>query len=251
MKYFMIGVGILSCTTAIYAKTTTTYEVGLTASYNPGIITNDSVLRSHANMTIHKDKTEFGFGIEADYITQSPIDRIDDNLKISGYQETRLNSQFAYKPANNLNITVFANAPLDYNEAKFGKQQKSIIYGSAIQWIDAQNFAIQAAVARTHYLEKGEDIQNGNILSSSIKFKFGVSPKAEFFMGAVHRKQNATTQKINGQTFEIDKKASGVGAVLGAEYTFDAYNKHHFNFEMQTGIGDLAGHISTGYRYVF
>lgn len=249
MKNFIISIGILSCATAIYAKPV--YEVGLTASYEPSVISNNSIVRSHANMTINQDKTQFGIGIEADYVSQSPTDSVNNHLKVSGYQQVRLNSQFSYKSADNLNISVFANAPLDYNEDKFSKQQKSIIYGSAIQWIDAQNFAIQAAVARVDYRQKGENIQIGDILNSSIKFKFGLSPKAQFFMGAVHRKQNATTQKIDGQTFEIDRKSSGIGATLGTEYILDRDKKHHFNFEIQTGIGDLAGHISTGYRYVF
>lgn len=250
MKYpLMIGIGLL-CSMNLYAKPS--YDVGLSASYEPSVFSNNSVVRASANInnTI-KDKIQLGFGVEADYVSQTPTDIVDNAEKVSGYQQTRMITQLGYKLSDNFHVGLYGVQTIDYNENKFGKYDKSVSYGSSIQWIDAQNFAIQANIAKTDYRQKNEDIQLGDILHTAIKFKYGLSSKAQFSIGAVHRKQNASTQKINGQTIVIDKKTSGVGATLGTEYTFDRFRKHHFNFEMQTGIGDLAGHISTGYRYVF
>lgn len=248
MKYICTLIGLFTCLN-IHAKPS--YEVGLSASYEPSIISNNSVIRASAGISQNFDKVQLGVGMELDYGSQSPTNTLDNYLQVSGYQQTTLNAHLGYDISDRVNVSAFVVKPIHYNEDKFGEEHKSVSYGTAIHLRDAQNFAVQATIAKTDYLQKSKDINLGDVLHTGINFKFGLSQNAQFSIGAVYRKQNSSTQKINNQLLELSQKTSGVGATLGTEYTFDRNRKHHFNFEMQTGIGDLAGHVSTGYRYVF
>lgn len=252
MKYIFALVGLFAYVN-VYATPTTkpTYDIGLSASYEPSVLSNNSVIRTSGSVSKDFGKFQLSSGLEIDYSSQSPINSADEYLKVSSYKQTKLNTHVGYNISDNMNVSIFAIKPIDYNEEKFGEEPKSISYGSAVQWIDAQNFSIQASIAKTDYQQQNRNIKLGDVLHTGIKFKFGLSQNAQFFIGAVHRKQNASVQKIDNQLIELNSKTSGVGATLGTEYTFDRNRKHHFNFEMQTGIGDLAGYVSTGYRYVF
>lgn len=253
MKIFLISFSSLCLCPLVFANPPMkpSYEVGISASYEPNVVSNNSVIRASGHMNIPVDKLNLGIGLETDYSTHSPTDETEYVSKISGYEQTKLNADFSYQATDALNVSLFATKPLHYNEKKFGHQQDSFSYGAGVQWVDSQNFSIQANIAQTDYKEQADGISLGDTLHTGIRFKFGLSPKAQFFLGAVHRKQKASIQNINGLKVKLDKKTSGVGAVFGTEYTFDRDRKHHFNFEMQSGIADLGGYLSTGYRYVF
>lgn len=248
MKYIFALTGLLACLTT---HATPSYEVGVSASYEPSVISNHSVIRTFGNVNKTFGKFQLGTGLEVDYASQSPTDNIENYPKVSGYQQTKLNTHLGYNISNQINVSTFAMKSIDYNEKVFGKERQSISYGTSVHLQDAQNFAVQATLAKTDYHHQNDGINLGDVLHAGVKFKFGLSQNAQFFIGATHRKQKASTQKINNQSIELSKESSGVGAILGTDYTFDRHRKHHFNFEMQTGIGDLAGHVSTGYRYVF
>lgn len=227
------------------------YELGISASYEPNVVSNNSVVRTSGYINVPVNKWNFGIGLETDFSTHSPTDELENVNKISGYEQTKLNTDVSYQATDSINISLFATKSLHYNQEKFGHQQDALLYGAGLQWVDSQNFAIQANIAQMDYKEQSDGITLGDTLHTGIRFKFGLSPKAQFFIGAIHRKQKNSTQTINGSKVILDKKTSGVGALFGTEYAFDYDRKHHFNFEIQSSIGDLGGYISTGYRYEF
>lgn len=227
------------------------YEVGVAASYEPNVVSNHSVIRAFGRVNVPIEKASIGVGVESNYSSQSPTGVLEGMETVKGYEQTQMEANLSYQVHDSTNVSLFAVKPIHYNEKKFGKANDLVSYGGSVQWVDSQNFSIQATIAKTDYKKQEEGVSLGNVLQTGIRFKFGLSPKAQFFLGAVHRKQKASSQVINGQSVKIDKKTSGVAAILGTEYSFDRNRRHNIDFEMQTGIGDLGGYLSTGYRYAF
>lgn len=78
MKYIFALVGLFAYVN-VYATPTTkpTYDIGLSASYEPSVLSNNSVIRTSGSVSKNFGKFQLSSGLEIDYSSQSPINSAD------------------------------------------------------------------------------------------------------------------------------------------------------------------------------
>lgn len=227
------------------------FQLGLSADYKPTIDANNFTLATTAGMNLPMGSTNLDVGLSANRLITSPIDSSNDVEKISDYEQTKLNFSISQKITPSTYLSLYTSNPIHYNEKKFGKKQKAISFGAALSWRHEEGFGISLNAGKTNYKKPTEGYSYGDAVNGGIEFDYYITPKSKLFLGANYYKQKPILLFIDGKGYKIDKKTSGAGATIGADFFVDKQNKHNIKFSLNSGIGDVDGSISTSYTYNF